>query len=281
MTNGARDSIVLKSAVALDQAQCKMNARKTSQGQKTEDVASVKALASQAVTALAARRAERQSDMSRNSLQDLIDAVLAPDLGAVNRVIARMQRSGISNEEIMGTLIPDAARRLGEGWLDDTLGFAEVTIGSARLQRGLHGLTAKPDVDPGAPMVLVIVPEDEHHTLGALVMAEQLRRAGVSVTLCIGEQSQVAVEKVATGRYRAILISVAALEKLSAVRQLVDDLRRASTKKVPIVVGGAIGHIGSEVTGSTGADYAENDPYRALRLCGLTVSATGDIETVA
>lgn len=259
-----------------------MKARKTSEGQKTEDVASVKALASQAVTVLAARRAERQSDMSRKLLQDLVDAVLEPDGAAVERAVEHMQRLGIRNDQILGTFIPEAARQLGEAWCSDGLGFAEVTIGTARLQRALHGLTSKPAAGENQTLasILVIVPADEHHTLGALVMTEQLRCAGVSVRLCMGEPTTVAAERVATGQYQAIFVSIAAEEKLAGLRSMVNTLRRASPSHIPIVVGGAIGLTGAKVTGTTGADYSENDPFEALRLCGLTISANDTAGTV-
>lgn len=249
-----------------------MKDRKTSEGPKTDDNVSVAALASQAVTVLAARRAAKTTEISRVLLQDLIDAVLDPGGDRVDDVIETIQRSGISSDQIIGAFIPEAARQLGDAWCSDNLGFAEVTIGSARLQRALHGLCATTSTDRNEPAIFVCVPANEHHTLGALVMTEQLRRAGYSVRLSMGEPLARVAEIVATGQYRAILLSVAAVEKLAGLERTVNTLRRAAPTGTPIVVGGAIGHLGSKVVDLTGADYAGNDPFEALRKCGLKTS---------
>ena len=174
---------------------------------------------------------------------------------------------------------PEAARRLGEAWCSDGAGFADVTIATARLQRSLRMLAEAPrsrrPMGRAEASVLVAVIEGEYHTLGAMVLTEQMRRRGVSVRLLLGEGDATILDTVADGHFDAIFLSVAVAEKLAHVRDLVEKTRRVAQHGVPVVVGGAIGQFGPDIKTVTGADHVATDAREALRLCGLTISHHG------
>ena len=110
----------------------------------------------------------------------LLDALLDPD---AERAAGRLR--GIVAEgadHFVDALLPEVAWRLGEMWLQDRVGFADVTIAAARLQSALREVDPGPDLASG-PLVAVVVPQGETHTLGAAVAAWRLRRAGASVML--------------------------------------------------------------------------------------------------
>jgi NAD(P)-dependent dehydrogenase (short-subunit alcohol dehydrogenase family) len=83
--------------------------------------------------------------------------------------------------------IPAAAQHLGSNWVSDRLCFAEVTIATARLQALVRAIGTRWGGDPahlpGRRSVLMIVPDTEQHTLGAVVATGQMRRMGLSEDL--------------------------------------------------------------------------------------------------
>ena len=237
---------------------------------------SVASLASRAIAVLASKRAQSRPVLSEKLILDLVDAARGHD-DAVRAALQSLAHEGIPAEEVADFYIPEAARRLGDDWCSDGMGFAEVTIGSARLQRALRSVTSAPRHSTGATepagSVLVVVMEEHFHTLGAMVVTEQLRRNGLSVRLLLGEANRRVLQTVATGHFDAIFFSVAVVEKFADLRDLVEKVRDVSPRPTPTVVGGAVGHLGADVRKVTGADHTATDPKEALRLCGLKISA--------
>ncbi|MBT8475343.1 MAG: cobalamin B12-binding domain-containing protein [Alphaproteobacteria bacterium] len=202
----------------------------------------------------------------------------------MSAAIRDLLHSGIPSDDILEFYIPEAARRFGEAWCSDGLSFADVTIAVARLQRSLREIVETPRDRTGrrkvAHSVLVIVVPDEYHTLGAMVMTEQFRRAGISVRLRLGDNLNETLRAVAHGQFDAIFLSAGGTEKLDHVRDLVEKTRRAAAKPTPIVVGGAVMTSGLDIKKLTGADHSTTDPRHALQLCGLKISNPGAAQRV-
>ena len=92
---------------------------------------------------------------------------------------------GFKRETIIDHCIPIAAVRLGESWVNDSLSFSEVTIGSSNLQILLKEIAQKTKPIVGldnGKRYLICVHQSEQHTLGALVLGDMLRRKAVSYT---------------------------------------------------------------------------------------------------
>jgi methanogenic corrinoid protein MtbC1 len=239
----------------------------------------VETLASRALGVLASKRISAASLLSERFLDELSAAVRSGD-GTQSRVIVRdMMEARIRAEDIADFYIPEVARRLGAAWCEDGLSFADVTIGSARLQGLLKDIgshwTDDRRLDPDAPAVLVVVLADEFHTLGAMVLCGQLARMDVSVKLAMGHAESDLLRIVASGHFDAILISAAQGERLATLRKLIEKIKAASVRPTPVVIGGSVVTRVADIKTQTGADHATTDPKEALRACGLKISVPG------
>jgi methanogenic corrinoid protein MtbC1 len=239
----------------------------------------VETLASRALGVLASKRLSAASLLSERFLEELSVAVRSGD-GTHHRAIVRdMVEARIRPEDIADFYIPEVARRLGAAWCEDGLSFADVTIGTARLQGLLKEIgshwTDDRRLDPDAPVVLVVVLADEFHTLGAMVLCGQLSRIGVSVKLAMGHAESDLLRILAGGHFDAILISAAQGEKLATLRKLIEKIRTASVRPTPVVIGGSVVTRVADIKTQTGADHATTDPKEALRACGLKISVPG------
>lgn len=234
------------------------------------------ALVSRVLSVVASRSSSARSKLDDGYILKLEAAILDSDRAARLAVLAEMQAAGIRWHDITDGYIPAVARRLGEMWCIDEVSFADVTIGTARLQFMLRDCTpdraANPTSDPRAPNVLLVVREDEYHTLGAIVLAGQLRRVGISVRLMLGQSDAAVAELCARKRFDAVLVSASGSETLESLRDLVKMLRREIGKRLPIVVGGSVLDTDRDVKSFTGADHVTSDAGEAVRLCGLKVS---------
>ncbi len=236
---------------------------------------SVADLASRAIAVLAERRGDRDVPLSERLLEMLIQAAMNPDDEALSGVVTDMVHSGISEHEIVSLYVPEAARWLGQQWCEDGLGFAEVTIGSARLQQVVRKLSPEPrrtaSLNGADVSVLVVVMPNEHHTLGAVVLASQFRLMGVSVRLVLGEDKQSILRAMASESYDGVFFSTSSEERLDELRGFIEKSRKLVSKALPIVVGGAAIRQGLDLKGLTGADHACSDAKEALEVCGLKV----------
>ncbi len=204
----------------------------------------------------------------------LEQAALSPDPDAVQSALGKLLSAGHSPEEIVDTYIPATARVLGDAWCRDELGFANVTIGSSRLQLMLRELSQFWEGDGSTradgPTVLLAVASDNHHTLGAMVLSTQLRRKGVSVRLILSAKPHEVAVAARRGGYDAIFLSASYGEKLENLRKIVNSIKQEQERAAPIVIGGTILADATDVRQRTGANFTTNDPDEALILCGLT-----------
>ncbi len=208
----------------------------------------------------------------------LMNAVVAGDEQATSYAIARMHDAGISRESIIDYYIPAIARNLGDAWTEDEMSFATVTIGAARLQQVLRDLAPGWQSDkPGiaqAAAILLLVPDDNSHTLGATVLVGQLRRMGYSVHLLVGANADDVSERLVKIHFDAIFISTACARGLETVRKLVHIVRTVLPKGPPVVVGGPMIDSVRDVIAQTGVDYATSDLEEGLRFCNLATNRT-------
>jgi len=236
---------------------------------------SVDALASKALSLVAKRNAKAAQSFDPEIAARLRDAAAESNTNPVPDILAEMLQSGIPAETIACVYIPHAARQMGDDWCDDTLSFARVTIGTARLQSSLrtlgsdwasHGYTGESRAENGA---VVIIAKDAFHTLGAMVLCGQLRRAGLSVRLAMGASSPELRAIFGNTAFDAALISASSSESLDSLRECVDVIRQSASPDLPIIIGGNVLDQDIDVKATTGADYTTNDPFEALEHCGI------------
>ncbi len=247
-------------------------------GRSEKPAVLVESLANEALRTLAQKpRGAGLFALSESLLHELYAAILDGDESDRWAVIDKMTASGISDEELIDVYIPTVARRLGAFWCEDSLGFAEVTVGSARLQGLLHEISQRSRVTMAGVAeygIAVVVIADEYHTLGALVLTSQLRRLGYSVKLKLGAADRREARALADGNFDAVLISASHSETLADLEKFVKTLKKELHPGTPIIIGGPILDNCEDVAAATGAHFATSDVIEALRVCQLKTSRT-------
>ena len=210
----------------------------------------------------------------------LYEAATSNSRDALDAVVKDVLKAGISVQHITSLLVPAVARQLGKDWENDTASFGMVTIACARLQaavRRLEGYATQNSMTQQAQLLncLVVVPEGAQHTLGAVVLATQLRQAGSHVQLAVGSSTKEMTRLARTTSYDIAMISASIGQDLHALRALVDALREAASA-TRIVVGGALLEHHADLERKVGADLVTNNWKEALLLSMEGVSL-GDV----
>lgn len=238
---------------------------------RSNDSGAVTSLASQALSVLATRRADRDDRTIAQLTERLEAAVLDRNPDKRLSVLAEIRAHRISDARVAEEIIPDVARRLGNAWCEDNMSFADVTIGSARLQAMVRDLTPEDHEISGnnTSLIGVIVTPDETHTLGAMILTSQLRRMGFSVRLFLGKSEADVADALAADRFDAVFVSASHSEKVVKLGAFVKKIRQAVTQSTPIVLGGSAVARGVAIEGRLGADHYTSDLHEALTACGL------------
>ena len=213
-------------------------------------------------------------------LSQMFDAVLAAHPAALSEVIKGMRRARIPGPVIAEVYVPVIARRLGDAWVADTLDFGAVTIGSARLQ----GLLRKLERDWAVPVMplpknppafLVGVGQGQQHTLGAAVLAGQLRHRGMSVNLDLELTSDSLVRHVLDQELSGVLLSAAACDDLASLREFVCVIRQHG-RITPVFIGGSILTQSVDIKIQPGADLVTQGVENVLNFCDIRTVAQDD-----
>lgn len=218
------------------------------------------------------RTGDSTAEARENFVARLANAVHFPDPSCRRRLIEEVLRAGIPVDEIIDVCIPEVARRMGADWVADRLGFAEVSVGSARLQGIVRELTPAREAG-GAPErmdtanVMMVVRETEQHTLGAMVATSRLRRSGHSVRLSLGRPDLEVARTVAQTSLDAVMLSASPSGDIAALGKFVKQIRAAAAPGLKILVGGSILDQDDLIHRRIGADASARDPEAAVRRC--------------
>jgi MerR family transcriptional regulator, light-induced transcriptional regulator len=232
-------------------------------GRSTDDLS---ALARTVVARLVARGGRVARAADPDLVEAITRAVASGDPALFDALRPDLRRARIGDIDLVDSYFPAVARQLGCDWAEDRAGWAEVTIGMARLQSLVHqiGLDWDGSTSADAESVLVILPDGEQHSFGVQVLAGQLRRQGVAVHLQIGPRPADLRRLVQERHYDCALISVGSEDRLDPARKLVRTLKEGAQGRLWIAVGGAVLDRDVDVLGLTGADMATNDPSEVL-----------------
>ena len=234
---------------------------------------SVESLAGQALTRLMKKRTHEPERLAERNIEKLQAAVLDPGHQAYWAAVSDMTSKDVSAEKIVDLYVPEVARRLGAAWCSDGLGFADVTIGAARLQAIVRELSSTLEAGiPRVSSVIIVVLSNEYHTLGAMVLKSQLRRLGISVRLLVGVPTIEAITEIRSGSYDAVMLSASHSESLETLAKFVEQVKSKKGQTTPVIIGGPILETATLVKETTGADVATSNLYEALRICQLKTS---------
>ena len=166
------------------------------------------------VALLAARKSTAEPVLRPDLLAAFHAAAIEQSHDAMEAFLRDLVRQKIPAATVADLYIPALARRLGDDWLDDRVSFMEVRLASSRMQAMLRAMGAAWTADLAGPgqvaALLLVVPAQEQHTLGAMVRLGQLRRIGVSVRLTIAPDRAALRSILAEGRYQGVLASLIA-----------------------------------------------------------------------
>lgn len=241
--------------------------------QNSNAVVDLNAVAMQALVALLANpqvlpaRATLPSD--HRIQRQLAMATISKDRDVMDKVVLELIARGVSHKDLANDHVPAVARKLGKDWADGTLSFADVSIGCVRLQgylrqMGLDWCDIASMSRPVAGQVLLVVPEYEQHTLGATLLAGQLRAQGVEVKLAYHATTAAIIDNASKHDYDAILISSSQSETLALLRKTVVRLSRVNTN-TPIILGGSVTTQVKDARLKSGADFIANSWQDAMK----------------
>ncbi len=231
------------------------------------------------VALLAARKSTAAPVLRSDLLAAFRAAAIEQSHEAMETFLRDLVRQKIPAATVADLYIPALARRLGDDWLDDRVSFMEVTLASSRMQAMLRAIGAAWTADLAGPgqigALLLVVPAQEQHTLGAMVLLGQLRRMGISVRLSIASDRAALRDILAEGCYHGVIASASSQARVADLRMIVEDVRRTGPDGMVVAVGGFILQTGIDVKAATGADFATCDLEQVLDACGIRVEGTG------
>lgn len=240
-------------------------------------------LARQAVKSLSEKRDGRialDDATCAAAAESLCRAAVEIDSAAADAALADLTGQGIGVDDLAGRIIPHAARRLGEMWMEDEVTFPEVSMAAARMQAMIRDLfDGAATTQPDAPRVALVVSMAETHTLGAIVVTGMMRRVGVQVDLCLGRPVAEIRAMLAGSDVDLVMISAASLEALPETGRVLRMIREDLALDAPLVVGGPVLDYAKSGHGLELADMVTADPMQALMRFGLisgTAQATGE-----
>lgn len=218
-------------------------------------------LAREALKHLVSVRGQDAVSVKQDHLDHFMQALSQDPVFDAARLLDDMAGRRLDAQTVACSYVPEAARRLGERWLADEISFVDVTVCTERL----HGLVRRVDEvmeDAGAetgPSTLILVAEAEQHTLGAFVLALQLRAAGFSTVVRVAPVASDLTLLMAANRFDLALVSLGCSAALESGVGLVRTLRLLSRGEMCIFVGGSIPVPDERLLAETGADRALRD----------------------
>lgn len=213
------------------------------------------------------------SGLNPSIFKQLLNASLSFENDECRATIVAARQRGVTEITLADQYIPAVARTLGDLWVSDHIGFVDVTIGSAKLQAMLRDLgpdwAADTIAAADAPSILLMTPQNASHTLGAVVLAGQLRRRGYSVRIVFDADRTRIAEIMDRIHFDAVFVSAAHSESLERLRRMVDFVRTLTSTHLPIVLGGTVIEASANVASLTGVDLATSNLDEAIEHCRL------------
>lgn len=208
---------------------------------------------------------------TRDDTAHLVTLLIGFDAAAAPACIDALQARGLQPAALFLGIITDAARLLGEMWLDDRCTFAEVTIGVGRLQQIVRALTPAfqqaampPSTHPGT--VLLLPAPGEQHTFGLVILGEFFQREGWHVLGGPASSSTEAAGMVRDAWIDVVGFSAGSTSRVETLAATIHAVRQASRNRdIGVMVGGPLFLERPELVSRVGADTTAADAPAAVR----------------
>ena len=173
----------------------------------------------------------------------LVEAAGRYDVAAVDRLLDELFGRG-SFEAVIDDLVLPAVRLLGEAWAEGRIDVAAEHLASGAVSRRLSGLFSVGGTAGSGPQVLVGLPPESRHELGALAFAVALRRLGVDV-LYLGADVPVAswVDAASQSSATAAVIGIVTSRDVVSAADVVAGIHEARSDLIIAVGGSSAGGI--------------------------------------
>jgi hypothetical protein len=227
-------------------------------------------LAERAVSRISSRQSATPGGARQYLLEHLLRAVRSAGEFDAAGMLDELRGNRISIDCIIDIYVPATARRLGEMWMEDEINFATVTVGAMRLQ-SLLSLASVESLDfvratDGAPLMCIVVPENEDHSLGAFVLAAQLRRLGGRVDLSFCEPWPDLSRRYLSLQPDAVLFTASSGRTLETVTRIARHMHNISDHLPLMAVGGNFDETTDLAKGTWNTDLINCGPRDILTL---------------
>lgn len=216
-----------------------------------------------------------------HAARELAELTSQADEFDVVAVMDDLRLRRFSHADVMDFCIPEAALVIGHAWHEDHLPFWRVSLAGARMYQLAKRITAEWTGAAGydARMAVLLVQCQENaHVLGPALLADQLRRAGCSVsTIAAGPETQLA-QVMDEGLFDLVVFTCSSLEVLETVAFLVKHTREDACLVPPMVLGGPVIDYAENIRELTGVDLVTKDIKKALSLCARPMAGQTELK---
>jgi methanogenic corrinoid protein MtbC1 len=188
---------------------------------------------------------QRRDVLDDAEIDRITQLLLSTEDGAFELAITVLKTHGISINYIILDLIPTIARRLGKQWEDDTLSFAEVSIGTNKLERVIHKLDYLFQVTQlekrGNHSILITNFPESQHSLGTLILSNYFVHSGWRVYRPENNSLKSISKELESNSHNALAISISCDEQLEQLPNTISVLREKSKNpKIKVLIGGPL-----------------------------------------
>lgn len=226
-------------------------------------------LAALALEQIGRRSSPGSEARGEDAVRRVIDATFMRegfDAAALQRDLVGLR---MTPGDIMDIVIPAAAQALGRMWEEDEAGFLEVSLACARLQELCRRCGNAWQCDPtqqDCTGALVAVVDGEDHILGAIVLADQLRRRRISVQIQFQATPRSIRERLRFGSYDCVFFSASTEATLGRLCEVLRAIKDDKLLCPTVAVGGQVLNYKSAdvLKSEVLADYLTNDVEEVL-----------------
>lgn len=214
---------------------------------KGVNTGSVEALARSAIARLAQEAAARAGAQPHVVPEGVIVAfcslLVEGEYVAAESMMRRLTARRQNYAQIADGLLSEAARRLGRGWEDDSLSFAEVSVAIAQIFRLNQTFRQRnvPMVRVGDRLGLFATVPGQPHNLGLVLAAEAFRGEGWQVDLRLDIPAREIVEAAQRSRPTLVGLTISREDKRHQLAHLILSLK-ALPVSFRIMLGGRGAH---------------------------------------
>jgi len=220
---------------------------------------------------LTAQSHRSQKDvLDEEEINRITQLLLDTEEGAFELAITVLKTHGASINYIVLELIPEIAKKLGKQWEEDTLSFAEVSIGVSKLERAIHKLdylfqASQLEKRQNKSIVISSFP-DSQHSLGTLILSNFFTHSGWQVYRPTNNSLHSIIHEIEAKHHDVLGISISTYEQLQQLPSLIQLLKEKSNNpQIIVLIGGPLYNKAPEKFNHIQADVKAFTPEESVQ----------------